>query len=233
MFAKETRATYDTQFNKEMDGLYKELLTIEKSIGRSLRKLQMLKKIQENKVNIPSLRVTEGETSDNSSSNVDIKDIYTDDNFSQMFSEGSSMTDLAISNSFVEKTIISSIIDGQNTTIVKFAYLYTPTFVNTEKDFVNKLILTVQADGHIGAYSISSGKLISRFDISSSFKQYNTENTTTPMISDWSSEVQGFLTENVEGKMSASISDFNGNVYVIEFKLLTVSHLPYLHFSIA
>ena len=40
----------EVQYIKEMDNLYSELLNVEESISKSLRKLQLLKKMQTNLV---------------------------------------------------------------------------------------------------------------------------------------------------------------------------------------
>jgi hypothetical protein len=129
------------------------------------------------------------------------------------------MEEIAISNSFVEK----SVFEAHNTTFIKFDYLKTPQFVDEEKDYTTKVLIALLGDGSMGIYSLNSGNLLTRFDVNQVLNETNQDTEKEFVPVNWSGGIQSLLTDSYDDTMTVTISDFDGNVHILDFELQLVS----------
>ena len=203
-------------FEKEIDILYSELLDIEESIGKSLRKIQLLQRIQRNKALHPSIS---GDTKDTQlHQNSEEQNIHqaSHDNYNvgNLFAENSINEELAFTNSFVEKNIF----EVKNTTFVKYEYLDTPYFIDSQKDETTKVLVALLENGILGIFSLNSGTLMNQYNIS----EIRENNSEVFLPHNWLNEVEGFITDLYGSHMTVTISDFKGNVLIIDLTLQSV-----------
>jgi len=210
--AQSDTSELESQLINEMDILYSELLQIEESIGKSLRKLQLLKKIQNNKISIPATRATiETETKSTQTPNKTITEevkYHEEASYEMLFDEDSSMEELAIANSFVEKTIFES----KNTSIVKFSYMSTPYFIDSENSTTSKVLLGMHSDLTLGIYSLSSGAMLGNLPVINETEKDK-----------WYDNIVDISSESRENAMVVCIFNTHGDSYIIDLGLEKVS----------
>mmetsp|Transcript_22039 Transcript_22039/g.21783 ORF Transcript_22039/g.21783 Transcript_22039/m.21783 type:complete len:411 (-) Transcript_22039:747-1979(-) len=205
-----------TQVAHEIDSLYDELLQIEENIGKSIRKLQLLQKIQKTRVSLHSVQSLNKENALNSEINANegTVDIEEDYNYENLFKEKLTHEELSVSNSFVEKNIF----ELQNSSFVKYAFLDTPAYVDLFRDYTEKVLIGLLNDGNLAIFSLNSGVVVNSYNLTSILSQ----DPSVPIPQSWEAEVQNFLTSSYESYMSVIFSDSSGNTYIIDLSIQPV-----------
>ena len=215
------REVVENDFEKEIDNLYSDLLKAEESISKSLRKLQLLQKIRKDKSSFESFQIS-SKASLNTLENSEKGEAHHHKNqysMENMFEMNKPKTEVAGTNGFIEKNIFKA----ENSSFIKFDYLKTPPHVDQQKDFTTKVLLTLLENGSLAIYSLNSGAIMSQFQWTDILNTNEDAQVPTPI--DWKNDIEGFIPDSYDSEMSVTISEFNGNIYIIDFSLQSVRNL--------
>ena len=190
-------------------------------IGKSLRKIQLLKRIQTNRIVVPEMGLNPVINVDNninqatakSQENVDLNE-FSNQNLNEETTIEPTIEEIALSNSFFEKVIV----DSNNTDFVKFRFLNTPLFVDKDNDFVTKVIVAIHTDGSMGVYSTNTGKMLNQFNLNQKISEIKDSNILSSNIN-WENDIVEFLAETYSENLRTSILTTQGNMYIFEFKI--------------
>jgi hypothetical protein len=133
--------------------------------------------------------------------------------YDMMFDDTKTTEELAIANSFVEKNVFQT----DNTSFVKFTYLDTPSHVDQEKDSTSRVLIALHDTPKLGFYSLNSGQMNNLFDLN------NPDIFNNSLDNSWSTKVHSLITDNYNEFMTVSISDSQGNLYILDLIMQSVS----------
>ena len=193
-------------------------------IGRSLRKIQLLKKIQTNRIIVPEMGIQPVNQTENHRDNILNKenrklDILSEKIFNNDNIEEPTIEEIALSNTFFERITF----EAKNTSFVKFKFLTTPHFVDKDNDYVTKVVIAIHSDGSLGVYSTNTGKMLNQFDLNQKINEIADYIIPTTSIN-WSKDIIEFITESFNDNMRVTILTVHGNIYLFELKVEVVSY---------
>lgn len=188
--------------------------------------IQLLKRIQTNRIVVPEMGLNpvfdaeeNRQTTTKAQDSIDLNEIA-DQSLDIKINDEPSIEEIALSNSFFEKVIITA----NNTDLVKFKFLNTPLFVDKDNDYNTKVVVAIHSDGSLGVYSTNTGKMLNQFDLNQKIDQIKDSNI-MKADTNWEADIVDFLTETHDEKMRTSILTVHGNMYIFDFKIEKVSFI--------
>ena len=154
VYAEDNLNPVELKIDDDIESLYSELNQIEGLISKSLRRAQLLKRIESSlndtseaidssSIHIDEYKPTPTKTQSNNRVNNILKKNY-DDVLSKSHSE-----EVSLSNNFFEKIVI----EANSTELVKFKLMRTPLFVDKYYDDNAKVMVAIHSDGILGICS--------------------------------------------------------------------------------